>query len=82
MERTFKTILMIRTILPYNPVIAYMKYSNEVITIGFKKPNYERTYNVNQALAYRLFYSKTAADCLKIYNEIKKLCSVINVKTI
>ncbi len=73
---------MIHTILPYNNVISYMRYSNEVITIGFKKANYERSYNVNQTLAYRLFYSKTAADCLKIYNEIKKLCPVINVKTI
>lgn len=73
---------MIHTILPQNGVIIYMKYSNEVITIGFKKANYERMYNVNQALAYKLFYSKTAIDCLKIYNEIKKLCPVINVKTI
>lgn len=73
---------MIHTILPQNSVITYMKYSNEVITIGFKKANYERMYNVNQALAYKLFYSKTAIDCLKIYNEIKKLCPVINVKTI
>jgi hypothetical protein len=73
---------MIYTILPQNSVISYMKYSNEVITIGFKKANYERTYNVNQALAYQLFYSKTAKDCLKIYNEIKKLCPVINVQTI
>jgi ABC-type enterochelin transport system substrate-binding protein len=71
---------MIHTVLPYNQVISYMKYSNEVITIGFKKPNYERMYNANQELAYKLFYSKTAADCLKIYNEIKKLCPVINVK--
>jgi len=73
---------MIYTILPQNGVITYMKYSNEVITIGFKKANYERTYNVNQALAYKLFYSKTAKDCLKTFNEIKKLCPVINVKTI
>lgn len=73
---------MIHTILPQNSVITYMKYSNEVITIGFKKANYERMYNVNQALAYKLFYSKTAIDCLKIYNEIKKLCPVINVKNI
>lgn len=73
---------MIHTILPQNGVIIYMKYSNEVITIGFKKANYERMYNVNQALAYKLFYSKTAIDCLKIYNEIKKLCPVINVKNI
>lgn len=73
---------MIHTILPQNSVITYMKYSNEVITIGFKKANYERMYNINQALAYKLFYSKTAIDCLKIYNEIKKLCPVINVKNI
>lgn len=73
---------MIYTALPYNNVITYMKYSNEVITIGFKKANYERTYNVNQALAYKLFYSKTAIDCLKIYNEIKKLCPVINVQVL
>lgn len=71
---------MIHTTLPYNPVISYMKYSNETLTIGFKKPNYERSYNVNQALAYKLFYSKTAADCLKNFNQIKKLCPVINVK--
>lgn len=76
---------MIHTILPYNNVISYMKYSNEVITIGFKKTKgviQERSYNVSKELAYKLFYSKTAADCLKIYNEIKKLCKVINVKAI
>ena len=62
-----------------------MKYSNEVITIGFKKAKgviQERSYNINMLLAYKLFYSKTAADCLKTFNEIKKLCKVINVKTI
>lgn len=73
---------MIHTVLPYNNVISYMKYSNEVITIGFKKANYERIYNVNQELAYKLFYSKTAADCLKIYNLIKKNCTVLTVKKI
>ena len=76
---------MIQTKLPYNPVLEYMKYSNEVITIGFKKPKgviQERSYNVNMLLAYKLFYSKTAAECLKTFNEIKKLCPVINVKTI
>ena len=73
---------MIYTILPQNSVISYMKYSNEMITIGFKKANYKRTYNVNQALAYKLFYSKTAKDCLKIFNEIKKLCPVINVQVL
>lgn len=71
---------MIHTILPQNSVITYMKYSNEVITIGFKKANYERSYNINQSLAYRLFYTKTAAECLKVYNEIKKICTVIDVK--
>jgi len=58
-----------------------MKYSNEVITIGFKC-RYERVYRINQELAYKLFYSKTAEQCLKTFNEIKKLCTVIDVKTI
>lgn len=70
---------MIHTILPYNPVISYMKYSNETLTIGFKS-KYERIYKANQELAYRLFYSKTSAECLKNFNQIKKLCPVINVK--
>ena len=72
---------MIHTILPQNSVISYMKYSNEKLIIGFKC-KYERTYNANQELAYKLFYSKTAAQCLKTFNEIKKLCPVINVQTI
>ena len=76
---------MIYTKLPYNPVLEYMKYSNEIITIGFKKPKgiiQERIYNGNKEIAYKLYYSKTAADCLKTFNEIKKICTVINVKTI
>lgn len=66
---------MIYTALPYNPVLSYMKYDKENITIGFKKVRgviQERSYNVNQLLAYKLFYTKTAGDCLKVYNQIKK----------
>lgn len=73
---------MIHTKLPYNPVLDSMSYHNEVITIVFKKQNYKRSYNVNVFLAYKLFYSKTAADCLKVYNEIKQNCQVTEVKTI
>ena len=76
---------MIHTKLTYNNVISSMRYHNEVIYIEFKKPKGKsevRSYKIQMELAYRLFYSKTAIDCLKIYNEIKKLCPVINVKTI
>jgi hypothetical protein len=62
-----------------------MKYSNEVITIGFKKPKgviQERVYAIDMLLAYKLFYTKSAADCLKVYNEIKQNCTVLTVKTI
>lgn len=59
-----------------------MNYHDEVVTIVFKKQNYQRSYKANKELAYKLFYSKTAAECLKTFNEIKKLCTVINVKTI
>ena len=72
MERTFKTILMIHTILPYNPVIIYMKYSNEVITIGFKKANYERSYNINQELAYRFVLAKKRSYTTKV--DTKQYC--------
>jgi len=74
---------MIHTKLPYNPVIQYMKYSNEVITIGFKKPKgviHERVYAIDMLLAYKLFYTKSAADCLTVFNQIKKECMVIEVK--
>lgn len=74
---------MIHTKLPYNPVLEYMKYSNEVITIGFKKPKgiiQERSYSIDILLAYRLFYTKSAADCLTVFNQIKKVCRVIEVK--
>jgi len=73
---------MIHTKLPFNPVLDSMSYHNEVITIVFKKQNYQRSYNVNMLLAYKLFYTKTAADCLKVYNEIKQNCTVLTVKTI
>jgi hypothetical protein len=62
-----------------------MKYDKEKITIGFKKIKgaiQERTYNVNQLLAYKLFYSKSASECLKIYNQIKKEGRFIQVITI
>jgi hypothetical protein len=73
---------MIHTKLPYNPILDSMSYHNEVITIVFKKQNYKRSYNINMLLAYKLFYSKTAAECLKTFNEIKKLCPVINVQVL
>lgn len=74
---------MIHTILPYNNVISYMKYSNEVITIGFKKTKgviQERVYAIDMLLAYKLFYTKNAADTLTVFNKIKKECRVIEVK--
>lgn len=74
---------MIHTILPYNNVISYMKYSNEVITIGFKKTKgviQERVYAIDMLLAYKLFYTKSAADTLTVFNQIKKECRVIEVK--
>lgn len=73
---------MIHTILPYNPTLSAMRYHNEVLTITFKKAKgliQERNYNVNQALAYKLFYTKTASECLKVYNEIKKIGRVLTV---
>ena len=73
---------MIYTLLPYNPTLKSMTYHNEVITIEFKKPTYKRSYNVNQLLAYKLFYTKTAGDCLKVYNQIKKEGKFIQVITI
>jgi len=73
---------MIYTVLPFNPVIKSMTYHNEVITIEFKKQNYKRVYSISMELAYRLFYSKSSAECLKTFNEIKRICPVINVKAI
>lgn len=70
---------MIHTILPYNNILKSMTYHNEVVTIEFKKLNYKRSYNVNQLLAYKLFYTKTASDCLKVYNQIKKEGKFIQV---
>ena len=73
---------MLYTVLPYNSTLNYMRYSDEVVTIGFKKANYERSYNVSQVLAYKLYYSKTAKECLKAYSNIKKEGRFINVKHI
>jgi len=73
---------MIHTLLPYNNVIKSMSYHNEVITIEFKKQNYKRSYNVDMLLAYKLFYTKSASECLKVYNEIKQKCTVLTVKNI
>ena len=73
---------MIYTKFPYNPIIEDMTYNGEELVISFKKPKYKRSYNASKELAYKLFYSKTAADCLKNFNQIKKLCTVINVKHI
>jgi len=73
---------MIHTILPYNTVIKSMTYHNEVITIEFKKQNYKRVYSISMELAYRLFYTKSASECLKVYNEIKQKCTVLTVKNI
>lgn len=73
---------MLYTVLPHNSTLNYMRYSNEVVTIGFKKANYERSYNVIASLAFKLYYSKTAKECLKAYNNIKKEGRFINVKPI
>jgi len=74
---------MIYTKLPYNNVITYMKYSNEVITIGFKKPKgviQERSYQCDKETAYRFFYSKTAEQTLSFFsNNIKGKLKLIDV---
>lgn len=62
-----------------------MKFNDNTIVIGFKKNRgviQERSYNVSAELAYKLFYSKTASDSLKAYNEIKKQGRLIEVKMI
>lgn len=59
---------MIQTKLPYNPVLNAMSYSNETLTLQFKKQS--RTYaNVPKEIAYGLFYSKTPAN---YFNEFIK----------
>lgn len=76
---------MINTILPYNPVISSMRYHNEVVYIEFKKTkglNEVRSYRIKMELAYSLFYSKTATQCLKAYNIIKDKGTFIEVKPI
>lgn len=76
---------MIHTILPYNPVINSMRYHNEVIYIEFKKAKGKsetRSYRINIEAAYKLFYSKTATQCLKAYNVIKDKGTFIEVKPI
>lgn len=62
-----------------------MTFNDNTIVIGFKKTKgviQERSYNVTAELAYKLFYTKTPGDCLKVYNEIKKQGRLIEVKTI
>lgn len=74
---------MIHTKLPYNNVIDYMKYSNEVITIGFKKAKgviQERSYFCDKETAYRFFYSKTAEQTLSFFsNNIKGKLKLIDI---
>lgn len=75
--------MLIRTILPYNPVISYMKYSNETLTIGFKKAKgviQERSYFCDKETAYMFYYSKTAEQTLSFFsNNIKGKLKLINV---
>ena len=62
---------MIHTTLPYNPVISYMKYSNETLTMGFKS-KYERIYKANQELAYRIYFIvKQPPSALKILIKLR-----------
>lgn len=74
---------MIHTKFPYNPVLEYMKYSNEVITIGFKKAKgviQERSYFCDKETAYRFFYSKTAEQTLSFFsNNIKGKLKLIDI---
>ena len=73
---------MIQTKLPYNPIIDCMNYHKEVINIQFKKAKgviQTRSYSISMELAYKLFYCKDAANCLRVYNEIKANCRVLNV---
>lgn len=77
---------MLIVTLPYNPVLSFMKYDKEVLTLGFKKPNNSiqtRSYNANSGIAHKLAYCKSAKEVLSFYsNEIKKKCTVLTVKNI
>lgn len=77
---------MLVVTLPYNAVISYMRYNNDILTLGFKKPGnaiQERKYNANSGIAHKLAYCKSAKDVLSFYsNEIKPKCQVLQVKTI
>lgn len=77
---------MLIVTLPYNPVLSYMRYEKEVLSLGFKKPNNiieERSYNANSGITHKLAYCKSAKDVLSFYsNEIKKKCQVLTVKNI
>lgn len=72
--------------LPYNPVLSYMRYDKDVLTIGFKKRGnliQERKYNANSSIAHKLAYCKSAKEVLSFYsNEIKKNCPVLTVKNV
>lgn len=72
---------MITKPFPNNPVLKSMTYHDDKLSIEFKRSGQIRTYLAAPELAYKLFYSKSADDSLKIYsNEIKGHCRVVNVK--
>ena len=77
---------MLVVTLPYNPVLSYMRYDKEVLSLGFKKPGnviQERKYNANNGIAHKLAYCRSAKEVLSFYsNEIKKKCTVLTVKNI
>ena len=75
---------MLVVTLPYNAVLSYMRYNNDILTLGFKKSGnviQERKYNANSGIAHKLAYCKSAKDVLSFYsNEIKPKCQVLQVK--
>lgn len=59
--------------LPYNPVLESMKWdtNRSELTLIYKN-KVQRTYNADITVAYKLFYTRTAAECLNVFNTLIK----------
>lgn len=57
--------------------------SKEELTLIYKRTKQIRSYNAKREIAYKLFYCKSAAECMKVFStEIKGKLQVITVKNI
>lgn len=75
---------MLNCLMHKNKVLYSLKYSQEVLTLGFIKAGnviqYRKYRSVPTQIVYKLFYHKSGAEAISIFNQhIKNQYQVIEI---